>query len=271
MKPQVPEILVQLYKKIDPEADKLVVDLLSVPPIGRLYRDNTNGILWKVLTYSGDDMYEPVGNANLIHPVYLNDTKRSRDVLVILQAVNNEKLVMHLKPEVLESDILSLDHYKVVMKNSPRVPRFEIVEFAEDIEPAEPTKGVKTMSIDKTIRKLTDPMTTSLYILNVYPTPHGLAELLVEYLDNNPSKHPNIAKIQASWIPQDILALVPREALLNSQTFRRYLERGFILPITRGSAKRIKETPEYEVEAKRLVEMQPEEKMMRASRIDRNV
>jgi hypothetical protein len=264
MKPQVPDILVQLYKKIDPEADKLSVDILSVPPLGRLYRDNTNGVVWKVLAYSGDDMYEPGANANLDRLISLNDTQRSRDVLVILQAVNNEKLVMHLEPEVLESEILSLDHYKVVMKDSPRVPRFEIVEFAEEIDTPDQVKGVKTMSVDKTIRKLTDPMTTSLYILNVYPTPHGLAELLVEYLDNNPTQKPQIATIQASWIPQDILSLVPREALLNSQTFRRYLERGFILPITRGSAKRIKATPEYEVEAKRLVEMQPEEKMMRA-------
>jgi hypothetical protein len=212
-------------------------------------------------------MYEPGSNANLIHPEYhpvsLNETKRSRNVLVILQSVNNEKLVMHLKPEVLESEILSLDHYKVVMKDSPRVPRFEIIEFAEEIEPAEPTKGVKTMGVDKTIRKLTDPMTTSLHILNVFPTPHGLAELLVEYMDNNPSQRPQIARIEASWIPQDILALVPREALLNSQTFRRYLERGFILPITRGSAKRIKETPEYAIEVNRLAEMRPELKIMR--------
>lgn len=263
MKPQVPDILVQLYKKIDPAADKQVVDTLQLPPIGRLYRDNTSGVVWKVLAYSGDDTYEQSRNTDHYEAVSLKVTKTPREVLVILQSVNNEKLIMHLKPEVLASDILSLDHYKVVMKDSPRVPRFEIIEFAEVIEPAEPTKGVKAMSVDKTIRKLTDPMTTSLHILNVYPTPHGLAELLVEYLDNNPSQRPQIAKIQASWIPQDILALVPREALLNSQTFRRYLERGFILPITRGSAKRIKETPEYGAEVQRLVELQPEEKMMR--------
>ncbi len=255
MKPQVPDILVQLYKRIDPEADKLVLDELSIPPVGGLYRDNTNGVVWKVLAYSGDDTYEPESNANLSRPVYLSATKRSRDVLVILQAVNNEKLIMHLKPEVLESDILSLDHYKVVMKDSPRVPRFDIVYEDEEIDTPEPTKGVKTMSIDKTIRKLTDPMTTSLHVLNVYPTPHGLAELLIEYLDNNPSKNSQVAKIKASWIPQDILALVPREALLNSQTFRRYLEQGFILPITRGSAKRIKETTEYEKVVARLAEM----------------
>lgn len=263
MKPQVPDILVQLYKKIDPAADKLAVDILSVPPIGRLYRDNTSGIVWRVLAYSGDDTYEPARYEDRYEAVALNATKPSRNVLVLLQSVNNDKLVMHLEPEVLESEILSLDHYKVVMKDSPRVPRFETIEFEEDIESPEPTKGVKTMSIEKTIRKLSDPMTTSLHILNVFPTPHGLAELLVEYLDNNPTQRPQVAKIQASWIPQDILALVPREALLNSQTFRRYLEREFILPITRGSAKRIKETQEYEVEVARLAELQPEAKMMR--------
>lgn len=263
MKPQVPDILVNLYKKIDPEADKLVVDILSVPPLGRLYRDNTSGIVWRVFAYSGDDPYEPGRHDDRYELVSLKVTKPSRDVLVLLQSVNNEKLMMHLEPEVLESSILSLDHYKVVMKDSPRVQRFEIVEFEEDIEPTEPAQVVKTMSIEKTIRKLNDPMTTSLHILNVFPTPHGLAELLVEYLDNNPAQRPQIAKIQASWIPQDILALVPREALLNSQTFRRYLELDFILPITRGSAKRIKETPEYKVELERLAELQPEAKLAR--------
>jgi hypothetical protein len=264
MKPQVPDILVQLYKKIDPAADKQVVDTLQFPPVGRLYRDNTSGIVWKVLGYSGDDTYEPGSNDTRYESVSLNVTKSPLDILALLQSVNNEKLIMHLDPDVIESEILSLDHYKVVMKDSPRVPRFEIVEFAEEIDTPDLTKGVKTMSIDKTIRKLTDPMTTSLHILNVYPTPHGLAELLVEYMDNNPSQRPQIARIEASWIPQDILALVPREALLNSQTFRRYLERGFILPITRGSAKRIKATPEYDIEVKRIAEMRPELKIMRA-------
>jgi hypothetical protein len=264
MKPQVPDILVQLYKKIDHAADKQIVDTLQFPPIGRLYRDNTSGVVWKVLGYSGEDTYEPSSNEPRYEAVTLIVTKPPLDILALLQSVNNEKLIMHVPPDVLESEILSLDHYKVVMKDSLRVPRFEIVEEDEEIDIPDLTKGVKTMSIDKTIRKLNDPMTTSLHILNVYPTPHGLAELLVEYMDNNPSQRPQIARIEASWIPQDILALVPREALLNSQTFRRYLERGFILPITRGSARRIKETPEYAIEVNRLAEMRPELKIMRA-------
>src|SRR5258708_33361 len=121
MKPQVPDILVQLYKKIDPVADQQVVDTLYFPSVGTIYRDNTNGLVWKLLAYSGDDTYEPGCNANLGGSVSLKETKRPRDVLAILGSVDNAKLIMHIKPDVLESEIMSLDHYKVVMKDSPRV------------------------------------------------------------------------------------------------------------------------------------------------------
>jgi len=51
--------------------------------------------------------------------------------------------------------------------------------------------------------------------------------------------------------------------LLKSQTFRCMLDRKMIVAITKGSAKRLQNTPEYQVEVDRLNATKPDVKIAR--------
>jgi hypothetical protein len=82
-----------------------------------------------------------------------------------------------------------------------------------------------------------------------------LTELLIEYLDTTSvNRTPQVAKIKATWLPQNLLESAPKDALLKSQTFRRMLDTEMVVVITKGSVKRIENTPEYQEEIARLAE-----------------
>jgi hypothetical protein len=263
MKPQVPDILSKFYDKHDPAAFLHEIQTEDLPELGTLYRDNTTGIVWEVLAHSGGDLYDAVKTNYLGYCENTSLLKKDRERLVILQSVEPEGVTMHVKPDVIKSRIHSSEHYKVALKAQPEVARFEEVESFESTAPFW-RRAVKKMTTEKTLRKLTDPATTSLYVLNVYPTPHGLADLLIEYLDENATtRTPKIAKVEATWLPQDLLESVPKAALLKSQTFRRMLDNNMIAPITKGSARLIMDTPEYQVEVERMNESKSKHYRMR--------
>jgi hypothetical protein len=252
MKPQVPDILSKFYDKHDPAAFLHEIQTEDLPELGTLYRDNTTGIVWEVLAHSGSDVYEgEAKNGYYGNPALLSKNDLKRERLIILQSVEPEGVTMHVTPDVIKSRIHSSEHYKVALKAQPQVARFEEVDSFENTAPFW-RRAVKTMTTEKTLRKLADPATTSLYVLNVYPTPHGLADLLIEYLDENTvNRVPQIAKVEATWLPQDLLESVPKDALLKSQTFRRMLDNNMIAPITKGSARLIMDAPEYQAEVDR--------------------
>ncbi len=263
MNPQVPNILSKFYDKHDTAAYLHQIKTDDLPELETLHRDNTTGIVWEVVAYSGADVYESVdGDPSYAERVSLG--KKDNGRLVILQSVAPEGATMHVKPEVFKSRIHSMDHYQLLVKAQPSVERFTELDTLENTDTPFWKRDVKTMDVVKTLRKLSDPTTTSLYVLNVFSTPNGLAELTIEYVDNNtPNRSPVVAKVNATWLPQDLLESIPREVLLKSQTFRRYMDSGMITPITKGSAKLIMETPEYRVEVDRMAQLQPDAKLAR--------
>jgi hypothetical protein len=255
MKPQVPDILSKFYDKHDPAAFLHEIKTDDLPEIGTLYRDNTTGIVWEVLAHSGSDTYEsPDISTYNYYPPASALGKKEKQRLIVLKSVEPVGVTMHVTPDKLKDRIHSSEHYKMALKAQPQVARFEEVESYSDDAPFW-RRGVKVMGTGKTLRRLTEEDTTSLYVLNVFPTPHGLAELIIEYLDENtPNRHPKGTRVEATWLPQDLLKEVPKAALLKSQTFRRMLDAKMILPITEGSARRIMETPEYQEELDRVNE-----------------
>jgi hypothetical protein len=271
MNPQVPSILSKFYDKHDPAIYLHKIKTDDLPEIETLYRDNTTGIVWEVIAHSGGDVYERGGNPGYSYAYYgettstsLSKSDQRHDRMVIMQSVEPEGVTMHVAPHVLKSRVHSSEHYRLALKAQPEIDRFEEVEgIGNDAVPFW-TRGIKTMSTEKTLRKLRDEATTSLYVLNVFPTPHGLAELLIEYVDEStPNRTPVIAKVEATWLPQDLLESVPKAALLKSQTFRCMLDKEMIIPITKGSAKQIMETPEYQVEVDRRNELKAKTRLYR--------
>jgi hypothetical protein len=252
MKPQVPDILSKFYDKHDPAALVHEIKTDDLPEIETLFRDNTSGIVWKVIAHSGGDVYEsPTSDGYDYSGRQLPLGKKNRERMVILQSVVPEGNTMHIDPHVLKNRIHSSEHYRLAIKAQPQIARFEELEFLENNDAPFWKRGIKVMNTEKTLRKLTEAETTSLYVMNVYPTPHGLAELFVEYVDGV------MAKVEPTWIPQDLLESIQKDALLKSQTFRRLLDNGMIVAITNGSAKRIQATPEYRAELDRLNETKP--------------
>jgi hypothetical protein len=261
MKLNVPDILVKFFRKHDPAAHLHEIHTDDLPLIGTHYRDNTTGIIWEVAAYSGGDTYEEP-NSDPFYAYGLNREKLGKpepDRLVILKSVEPEGVMMHVAPKVLTSTIHSMEHYAVVQKAMTEIARFELVENYSDGSAPFWKRRVKVMDTDKTLRKLAESDTTSLYLLNIYATQHGLADLFLEYIDPMSStKKPFLARIGATWIPQDILQQVPsKSVLLEHREFRRYLDNGFIQPITTGSAKLIMQTAEYKAEIERLKEADP--------------
>lgn len=256
MKPQVPDILSKFYDKHDPAAYLHEIQTDDLPQIGTLYRDNTTGIVWKVIAHSGGDVYVAFENpvyTNGLMTASLRKQDHERDRLVVLQGP--EGITMHVAPQVLKSNIHSSEHYRIALKAQPTVARFEELEHLESNDAPFWKRSIKTMNTEKTLRKLKESNTTSLHVLNVYPTQQGLASLFIEYIDmHSVNRSPQVSKIKPTWLPQDLLESIPKEALLNSQTFRRFLDDGMVVAITNGSAKRIKETPEYKAEVERLKE-----------------
>lgn len=247
MKPQVPNILSKFYDKHDPDANLYKIQTDDLPEIETFYRDNTTGIVWQVIAHSGSDLHEPsdgryenYGSVSLV--------KQERERLIILKAVDPEGVTMHVTPHVFKSRIHSSEHYKMALKAQPEVARFEELDELNEVRETFWSRGVKMMNTEKTLRKLAEAETTSLYVLNVYPTQHGLAEMPVEYVNGS------MTNVKATWLPQDLLESIQKDVLLKSQTFRRLLDRGMIVAITNGSAKRIKATPEYRVEVDRMNE-----------------
>jgi hypothetical protein len=265
MKPQIPKILSKFYDKHDPAVCKHEIQTDDLPEIDKLFRDNTTGIVWKVVAHSGADVYDAEETDYPGYHKNISLVKKQRERLVILTAVEPAGLTMHVTPQTLKTRIHSSEHFRIALKAQPQIDRFEELDALESNDAPFWRRGVKVMDTEKTLCKLAEAETTSLYVLNVYPTPHGLADLLIEYLDGNAThRTPQVAKVAATWVPQDLLASIPKDALLKSQTFRRFLDGGMIVAITKGSAKMIMETPEYEFEAERLVETQPDVKLMRA-------
>lgn len=262
MKPQVPDILAKFYKKNDTAIHIHEIKKEDLPEIGCLYRDNTSGIIWEVFAHTGGDTYKRTPAA-YEYDGSLNDFSKKayeKERLVILKAVDPEAegVFMHLDPSLFKAKIHSGEHYAVIVKADPEIKRFEEVDGLESSEIPFWKRGVKTLSAEKVMKKLNNPDTTSLYVLNVYPTPHGLVDLLFEYVDEtSPNKNPVVDKIEATWLPQDILKRIPKSVLINSPTFLRYLNGGFIQPITNGSAKLIMETPEAENELERISGKKP--------------
>jgi hypothetical protein len=253
MKPQVPDILSKLYEKNDPEVGRHEIKTDDLPEVGAIYRDNTTGIVWKVIAHSGGDVYEydrldEYGGSGAFS-LSKKDCKRER--MVIMQSVEPEGVTMHVEPEVLKSRIHSSDHYKMIVKAQPDILRFEKLDQVESKDVPFWKRGVKRLNSKEALEKLANPKTTSLYVLNVFASQHGLADLIFEFSTPLSEGRPYVEKIAATWLPQDMLSLVPREALLNSVTFRRYLDKGLIVVITNGSAKRIQATPEHKDESEK--------------------
>lgn len=268
MKPQVPDILSKFYDKHDPAAFLHEIQTDDLPELETLYRDNSTGIVWKVIAHSGDDLYDAGETDYLGYCENTSLVKKARQRLVILQAVAPGGVTMHVAPSVLKDRIHSSEHFRMALKAQPEIARFEEVDGLGSYEVPFWKRGIKTMTTEKTLRKLTEAETTSLYVLNVYPTSHGLAELLIEYLDENATnRSPKIAKVAATWLPQDLLESVPKEALLKSQTFRRFLDGEMVVAITNGSAKRIKATPEYQVEVDRRNELNESHRALPATKL----
>jgi hypothetical protein len=254
MKLRVPNLLAKFYKKHDPAAHLHEINTKDLPELDALYRDNSTGIVWKVLAHSGGDIHVvDFGGYAYGEITSLRKEDNEPERLVILQSVEPEGATMHVTPYAFKSRIHSMDHYKVVVKAEPDIERFtKLAELEDDGIPFW-QRGVKTLTTQQTLQALSQESTTSLHVINVYATKHGLADLLIEYLDENAvTREPKIAKVEATWLPQDLLESVPKQALLKSQTFRRFLDGGFIKVIRSASVGRIMATPEAEVEVERM-------------------
>lgn len=247
-KQQVPYILSQIYRKHGKVLESKPIDTKDLPAIGSLYRDNVTGYLWEVFAHAGGDTYVEENRVDYYESFDLRQIKKE-DRVILLKSVAGA--LIYVTPEVFRSDIPASEHYEFVSKVEPTVKRFELAEFPDE-EPID-DELITVMSTEKVIRKLTKESTTSLYILNVYTTNHGLTDLLIEYkADGFEGYRPIGVKIAASWVPQDLLMQIPRTELLNNIAFRKMLDSGMIVAISKGSAKRILETPECEEEIERL-------------------
>jgi hypothetical protein len=262
MKPTVPNLLAKFYTKHDPAIYLHEIKTTDLPDVGTLYRDNTTGIVWKILAHSGgDNSIQDFGAYGYGEITSLRKSDHEPERLLILQSVEPEGATMHVSPCTLTARIHSMDHYKMVMKATPDIERFTKLDRLGNNTVPFWKREVYPLNTDETLRSLARESTTSLFVINVYATKHGLVDLLVEYLDENSvNRSPQVAKIAATWLPQDLLESVPKAALLKSQTFRRFLDNGFIKVITANSAKRVFETEEGRAEIERQSHVNP--KMM---------
>lgn len=245
MKPKVPEILSKFFRKCDPQAFLHEVSNSDLPALGSTYRDNTSGIVWGVLAHAGPDKYQKSSDDDQFG--YQVTTVKERKI--ILTAIDHDNVVMHISLHDFNQDIPASDHYQFVRKDAVSVKRFEPWHVLDDIEFCE--SPVKEMSIEKVYKKLNNPETVSLHVVNVNATAHGLADLFIEFKDERSGEWRG-EKIKATWIPQDLLKVMSKKTLLESITFRKMIENGLVVPITKGSVKRIMETPEYAEELERI-------------------
>lgn len=248
-KQQIPYILSKIYRKHGKVQESKPIKTKDLPEIGSFYRDNVTGELWEVFAHAAGDAYVAENRADYYGEPY--DLRQNREDSRVILLKSGAGALIYVTPEGFRSDIPANEHYEFVSKVEPTVKRFELAEFPDE-EPLD-DELIKVMSTEKVLRKLTKQDTTSLYILNVYATNHGLTDLLIEYkIDGLDGYRPIGVKIAASWVPQDLLMQIPRTELLNNIAFRRMLDSGMIMAISKSSAKRILETPECSEEIERL-------------------
>lgn len=245
MNPKVPEILSKFFRKCNPQAFLHDVNNADLPALGSTYRDNTSGLVWGVLAHAGPDKYQKSYD-DYQFEYYVTPVRERK---IILTAIQHDNVVMHISLDDFNQYIPASDHYEFIRKDVVSIKRFEPCDVRDDCEFCD--SPIKEMSIEKVYKKLNNPETASLQVINVKATAHGLSDLLIEFKDEKSGEWRG-EKIKATWLPQDLLKVMPKKTLLESITFRKMIEDGFIVPITNGSAKRIMETPEAVEELERV-------------------
>lgn len=255
MKPQVPKILKKLYKKESEATKDLKIKTSDLPELGTLYREVETDVVWEVVGRAGK------GRKTHSLPYTENDFENR---LVILRSLDDDVLI-YVPPYILD------DNYTVFEFGS-HVKVFEKIDSTEEVvvASANDEEEVKVMSISKTFAKLADPLIEALYVLNVNVTKHGLADILLEMNNLNASGEEDVqdkirGRIKATWIPQNLLDYFPRESLLRSTQFRSLLEKGLIVAIKKGSARRIMDKEESQLELARLAEQYADKVLNSAS------
>lgn len=223
----VPKILQKVYTKTEPiGCDFPTSDL---PRVGDLYRDNLTGFVWRVYAHSIEGTFES-----------------SRQRIIILKAEGHKSALMHVTPEQFVAEIPAQEHYEFVRKDALNFERFSKVSALKKSlgfwKREKEVEGLSVLEALKESRK-------GFYVLNTHVTKHGLTDLL---LQTDARGGTSGAKIGATWAPQNLSLGMTQSEIENSKTLLEYVRKGFVLPISEKTAKRIMNTPEYAEEVMRI-------------------
>lgn len=243
----IPEIMRGLFSdeglSEESKLEKLYADALEerkktsdgLPEIGSFYRANLTGIVFEVVKYA------IVQNSGML--------------LIILRALRGEATIM--VPVTTFSETINADQAYDYKGVGPCLYKklYENIEVTLEDDGSKP-ESVEALPIEKVQERLASKK-KRLYVINTFLTKHGLPDILFEFLAEGHTT-PSVCKIPATWIPIDILSLVPRQALLNNQNFQNLVRNGRVKTLRKRDYKKIMALPEAQQEMGRVQQLYEE-------------
>lgn len=220
--------------------------LETLPEIGTLYRDNTNGLVFEIVALA----MEPQGDETDI----VSYVRKFQSLSVIMRGfLHTATIVVSFQSFYSMLDPDRAYDFKGIGPYSEK-KRFERTEVTAKVNEgvADQESQVKPWSLEKIEKRLASKK-KRLYVVNTMLTKHGLPDILFEFSEAHERAKPEVCKLPASWVPVDILSLVPRKSLQNNARFLALLREGHVKVISKRNYRRIMETQAAQEELARVL------------------
>jgi hypothetical protein len=210
----------------------------GLPEIGTFYRHSVTGVVYEVLSLVQDHRDQNLGYKPLFLPLLI--VLRAADSVSTIAVAFND-FYSCIEPE-------EAFDFKGVGPYSER-KRFEQVDPPA---PAKPIEYLQALTLEQAQERLNSKK-KRLYVVNTMMTQHGLPDILFDYAQlHKDGKPTGVCKLPATWVPVDVLTLVPRESLVNNARFLSLLREGHIKIIRKRDFKKIMATQEAVTELNRV-------------------